>query len=630
MVVLGIEAVGMIHRILIQVSHLEFGEISLEGFGPFEQKQSYSLSNRGLVLVRGSFEDDETLSNGTGKTTLGFAALWALSGQIDGRPIPGGDVTSVVNHLSGECTVSLSGTTNGSPFEIVRRRQLTKGRKTRHVSLEFSVDGVDHTMQSVVETQKVIEERLGTTSQLLAKTVFHGQHQLAGLLATSDTDLRREISLITAHDHWNHAAKAAKGKRQMVDSASASLQGQLKVHGENLDRMRNQELHLVEQLKQYRDLDATEETCDPFVLIGQLKQDVAAAHERIAEFEKQRLNAQNNTLLAELSGALQGLQVDRQKHVEEKKQNQFELNHIERSISTLSERVLSAEQSIARFTYEVEEIAFCPACKQSLSDLSEVGQLSLQQTLAELEKEQFQAEADIENLLNKKSRLNEASSKVDASLEALQVEIDMVNNKHTRLSEDVRVEVSKIQEEMQKSRQVYNGFADKLESLSRAQEERIRLRESIRHNEASAKQLQAEIVSTEKRIAKDKAELERLHEDQAVYRFLERAFEKELQSAELRNTLAMLSNFTQKYLDMLSRGQLRLVLDLEGDRIVRNVFIALNDGRHVPLSLASLSGGQWRRCALAFSLAFTELAAYAGKLRSSLLVFDEPMIHLDK
>ncbi len=39
--------------------------------------------------------------------------------------------------------------------------------------------------------------------------------------------------------------------------------------------------------------------------------------------------------------------------------------------------------------------------------------------------------------------------------------------------------------------------------------------------------------------------------------------------------------------------------------------------------------GQWRRCSLALSLGFSDLIARRGRLCSSLLVFDEPLTHLD-
>ena len=43
----------------------------------------------------------------------------------------------------------------------------------------------------------------------------------------------------------------------------------------------------------------------------------------------------------------------------------------------------------------------------------------------------------------------------------------------------------------------------------------------------------------------------------------------------------------------------------------------------------SIPSGQWRRCSLALSLGFSDLIARRGRLCSSLIVFDEPLTHLD-
>lgn len=104
-----------------------------------------------------------------------------------------------------------------------------------------------------------------------------------------------------------------------------------------------------------------------------------------------------------------------------------------------------------------------------------------------------------------------------------------------------------------------------------------------------------------------------------------------VQTFVLQNTVDSLQRTAQVYLDYLSDGSQRLELSLDaGDKILRNAFVRGADGdfKHRPLS--TLSGGQWRRCSLALSFAFAELVASRGRLRSSLLVLDEPLTHLDR
>ena len=99
----------------------------------------------------------------------------------------------------------------------------------------------------------------------------------------------------------------------------------------------------------------------------------------------------------------------------------------------------------------------------------------------------------------------------------------------------------------------------------------------------------------------------------------------------LQNVVNSLQHSSQIYLDHLSEGSQRLELLLDaGDKIIRSAFIRGPDGDFRHRSLSTLSGGRWRRCSLALSFAFAELIASRGRLRSSLLVLDEPLTHLDR
>lgn len=105
---------------------------------------------------------------------------------------------------------------------------------------------------------------------------------------------------------------------------------------------------------------------------------------------------------------------------------------------------------------------------------------------------------------------------------------------------------------------------------------------------------------------------------------------KGIQTFVLRNIVKALEYYSQSYLDVLSEGSLQLVIEVgQNDSIIKQAKTLENDGTWRTRSLSSLSGGQWRRCSLSLSLGFIDLASHRGKLRSSLLVLDEPLTHLD-
>lgn len=105
---------------------------------------------------------------------------------------------------------------------------------------------------------------------------------------------------------------------------------------------------------------------------------------------------------------------------------------------------------------------------------------------------------------------------------------------------------------------------------------------------------------------------------------------KGIQTFVLQNVVQALQHCSQSYLDELSHGSLQLLFEVgPNDNIVKQAKIIDKDGAWRTRPLSSLSGGQWRRCSMSLSLGFIELASRRGKLRSSLLVLDEPLTHLD-
>lgn len=105
---------------------------------------------------------------------------------------------------------------------------------------------------------------------------------------------------------------------------------------------------------------------------------------------------------------------------------------------------------------------------------------------------------------------------------------------------------------------------------------------------------------------------------------------KGIQAFVLRNIVQALQYCSQAYLDELSDGSLQLRMQVgANDSIIKQAAVRNPDGTWRVRPLSSLSGGQWRRCSLSLSLGFIDLASKRGKLRSSLLVLDEPLTHLD-
>ena len=76
------------------------------------------------------------------------------------------------------------------------------------------------------------------------------------------------------------------------------------------------------------------------------------------------------------------------------------------------------------------------------------------------------------------------------------------------------------------------------------------------------------------------------------------------------------------------RIELRLSFKEETSAVTMEVYVGGEDGRF--RGLKRLCGGEWRRLGIALSLAYCELAKERLNLTCNLLVFDQPMQHLDE
>ena len=180
---------------------VRFIAVTLSGYGPFVKEVTYPLSGRGAVLVTGANEDmPGTDSNGSGKTTLVMSPLWALTGRSDPRPDGNtmkGLGKEIINDAAKNATVTLDINVNAKLLRI--RRKMTR---TSH-DLSATYDGVVLTGQDIKLTQAAIDAVVDTTR--LARTVFHGQHEVRGWLEATDKAAKDSLGEVIDISIWNNA-----------------------------------------------------------------------------------------------------------------------------------------------------------------------------------------------------------------------------------------------------------------------------------------------------------------------------------------------------------------------------------------------------------------------------------------
>ena len=240
---------------------VSFEEVELEGYGSFGRTVRYPLRDRGLVMVLGRNEDPGAAdSNGSGKTTLCMAALWALTGsadvRADGKRLGRRDVIHAARAddapWGGAGASDDAGGTGGADAGSSRgasRRGAGAGGGggVARVSLRLDVDGAavvversvtgeahqlrvwvageEVTRSTLRETQAELERRLPL--QVLADSVFHGQHLVRGLLEKTDKDFKAALDSVVPSHAWTACMDEARARRRAARARAEVVAGRI-------------------------------------------------------------------------------------------------------------------------------------------------------------------------------------------------------------------------------------------------------------------------------------------------------------------------------------------------------------------------------------------------------------------
>ncbi|KAL3792558.1 hypothetical protein HJC23_005528 [Cyclotella cryptica] len=633
---------------------IEFDSVSLVGFGSFRKEFNYPLNKRGVVLLRGTNKDFGSDSNGVGKSTLAMASLWALVGSIDPRPVQDGKVVDVVNDFSKNAAVTLRGTLNSKPFLVKRTKNLSSGS-----SLCFVLDGSDLTLQSTTDTQKLINEHFARESNILIRTIFHGQHSIGSLLESSDTKLKEELSCLISLDIWQRAASLVRSKQRDLQRKLSELDGMLLIRTKDAERasdklkssedemnkrkiaIEHERSLLMERAKALSNVETPNLDDNMTLLQTKIKQ----FNSEINELENELYNftSADNEKLMNLRSQLeksrsQQTQVDNSlrdslRHFDAKRR---ELTSLENQLTTFK-----TELNLSTLNHTLAEVAItCHSCGQPIT--SKKTRDFLRQSLVEkigvVTSQIQEAQKDLAAAERTKLRAQEDSKTIADTISShtnvLQKEEDSLSLRTKRLRD--KLQEARLLQSTHSSE--YTRLVRQSQALSQSkvvqsniQSDLNRLHDALTSAVDFYDSCCSDLESIDKNIVDIRNNKDALTKQASSYGSLIEVFgTKGIQTFILRNIVKALEYYSQSYLDELSDGSLQLLLRVgSNDNIIKQAKIQNPDGTWRTRSLSSLSGGQWRRCSLSLSLGFMDLASHRGKLRSSLLVLDEPLTHLD-
>jgi DNA repair exonuclease SbcCD ATPase subunit len=552
--------------------------------------------------------------------------------------------------------VTLEGTLNGRPFTLSRTKTATKGE------LLFHFDGRDLTTLSVKETQALIEETLGINSNLLSRTMFHGQHGMNDLLEATDAKLKEELSLVVPLVTWQLASTAARSKSRHARKKGDEISGMIQLRKDDVrqasDRLR--EAMELQQEKGKRYNEAKKKTTEELNEIERrlestIDQDVSElqAELNLISATIENMESRYRSLLSEQKTALSPLEMQWKDDEEALQNSKSILFKAEQALVSSTMQLDAARAAASRleqkWSVDLSDGAtpkafvppeVCPTCHQPIFEDGDKGShhaieltmsTEIEYALSALDKAEQHRKTILQHLLDAEESNRMCQESVNASRKEIEkMSIEWASEvsgweenikKEKRRQSELTTQVSTVLERSQLASRRDALIAD-LQMAQSAMEYSDETYRRLADQVSDAEELLKNLESRKRGYAAT---------ERVASELAERFGQRGVQTYVLQNAVDSLEALAQTYLDQLSDGGIRLELSLEaGDKITRRAFVLGSDGKFRERPLSTLSGGQWRRCSLALTVGFAELVARRGRLRSSICVLDEPLTHLDR
>lgn len=523
--------------------------------------------NPGLHLVSGINKDDDcSLSNGAGKSSLIEAIIWSIYGETS-RDLDNAD--SVINWTTGkDCEVVLVFDFEGIKYTIKRFRGLS-GQN----GLTLLSDATDCSSHLTSETQKTIEEMIGLSKERFRQTVLLDGGLGSRFTALTDTWRKRMIEDVTDLQIWDRST--TRTNRRLDDLKSS-----------------------ITSVKSTRDLTAADLVKEE-ARVGQIKDLMLQSLEQSTDYSGQitdstvhRDESSNNVdsltqELTEITSLARALEVDVESSSSLVRISADEVRECYGELAIVNNQIIVADK--------LKSQGKCQTCGQSVKDSPYLAQYDglicrkddLSTRLSELESERAVAEECYKSLVAKhqqaKSRIGEL-------------------NQLIRLN---REQVS-----------FHQGRIDYLEKLSRESTQ-------VDSNTEILSQVHERIEHLGQRISEYDAELAKYQDELQYVKYWSDAFPK-LRIATIERVLEYINQRLTEYSKTLTDGDEEIKLEIKKDKI--QVYVSVGGKLR---KYSNRSSGERRRTDLAIQLALNDLAVEITKTVPSLLVLDEVLDTLD-
>lgn len=562
--------------------------IHIENFMSFKSAD-LSLNDRGFVTVVGRNDNvcDNSVSNGSGKSSLWEALLWCLTGDT----VRG--AKDVVNNKSNEGTlVELKFVLNGKHYRVIR----SKEHSIYKTNLKIFVVEKDVSGKGIRDSEKILSNLMSDVdTQLLSSVVILGQGLPQKFTNNTPSGRKEVLEKLTHSDFMIDDLKKRVTQRQnmlseQVSDTSTKLNGE-RSKREVLARQRAEAESFLSKI-----VDDVKEKVDSYrAELTKLEEDRHSIEATKAELSAQISEIQEKRLSIKEKGTQEILNL---------KQRQAELcEPIKTSVAELTAQRKQIEKTIKE-KKSIKDV--CPTCGQRISGV--------------IIPDTTDDEKSLQSCDELLSEYNAQIKKINETFAAEEAELRKTYNDEYSVCS---FNINKLQGDLHKQSDALNQIDSEVLSINsklNAVEAQYNEYQTLyKYNEEKLKQIDEDLTKSENEASALESELEELNERWSIIRSFSTALSRDFRGVLLSGLIDYLNNKLKEFSNVVFNSD-SVLFALDGN----NISIKCNGKEY-----ESLSSGERQKIDVMVQFALRDMLCNYLGFSCNMLVLDEVFDGLD-
>ena len=568
---------------------VEFNQVILHNFLSFGDA-TLNINNDGFIRVSGINEnpDDMAASNGSGKSSLWEAIVWALTGET----IRG---TKQVGNIYGTdgTYVRINFRVDNTQYEILR----AKDSKEYKTNLLIYVDGADKSGKGIRESEKLLQQLLpDITASLLGSVIILGQGLPQKFTSNSPSGRKEVLEQLSKSDFMIQDLKDRVAKRK------TELSTNLRKHQDDNVAAIAMKQHLEDSIdKTTKNVESMDRTL--------LEQKHSSLEQEYNELSKIVTDLESK--LESNTSIQQNKNMDLVKLESNKKSEEAELQtEYMKTSSELKIKLteiktpMDAKQHEINHRKNIKDV--CPTCGQKLIGVVKLDTTELEAEVGELKQElevvqnQIKEQADIYQ-----SNMKNIADKYSPLLTQLRNEVSQL----TTICSETKLQLRSKQSNMEQVEKQLNQTTNDLQQFDAIKNS---LLEMIEDNKHAVEELTSKILY-------NNCEIEKLQQHLDVQNKFDTALKRDFRGYLLMSVIEYIEHRAKNYCKTIFDTD-KIGFELDGNNI---------DITYCNKPYENLSGGEKQKVDLIVQFSIRDMLCSHLGFTSNILVLDEVFDGLD-